>query len=72
MHFAYYLVAILFLLLSVLEGLGFINIEITNLKNPSLPVVDNKGLFMIIIFGLIAGTLAPFVQKWISNESPVK
>jgi len=69
MLLAYYLIALFFLIIFILDKLRFINVEIKNLDNPSLPSFpDSQGWWFILIFALIGGTLSPYILKKIIGK----
>jgi hypothetical protein len=59
----YYLMAIFFLLTAILEHLGVLRIEMEFTGEYSFNFTNGNALLIILISGLVLGTLIPFVVK---------
>ncbi|MDQ6608770.1 MAG: hypothetical protein M3Y85_03015 [Bacteroidota bacterium] len=60
---AYYLLAIIFLLLLILDGLGVISFQVEEVKNIVLPTVKITTWIIFIFGGILIGAMANLLSK---------
>lgn len=68
--FGYYIVFIFFLLLTVLQGIGVIRIEIINTGTVSLPAFnqDWNTIILVTLVGIVAASVVPFILRLFSKQ----